>query len=151
MATINNNHIYEVGIVGARHAGASCAFYLAKSGIEVALFEKKKFPRKKICGDAITIRAQEHLKRMGVLQEILKEKKGNWAALDGIVSPSGIEYYGDSSNEVKGQHLVIVIKREIMDEKIVRAAINAGTKLLENITVSNVNLSVSEKYWLVKN
>ncbi len=150
MTTINDNHIYEVGIVGAGPAGASCAYYLAKFGIEVALFEKKKFPRKKVCGDAITVRAQDHLKRMGVLQEILKEKKGNWAALGGIVSPSGIEYYGDSSNEVKGQHLVIAIKREIMDEKIVRAATNAGAKLFENISVSNVNFSVSEKCWLVK-
>lgn len=150
MTAISDNHIYEVGIVGAGPAGASCAYYLAKFGIEVVLFEKKKFPRKKVCGDAITVRAQDHLKRMGVLQEILKEKKGNWAALGGIVSPSGIEYYGDSTDEVKGQHLVIAIKREIMDEKIVRAATNAGAKLFENINVSNVTFSISENCWLVK-
>ena len=148
MSTIN--HIYEVGIVGAGPAGATCAYYLAEKGFEVLILDKKKFPRRKICGDAITVRAQMHLERMGVLQEILVEKKGNWAAIGGIVSPSGIEYYGDSTDQVKGQHLVIAIKREIMDEKILRAATKRGAKLLENINVSNVNFSEEEQCWTIK-
>ncbi|MFW9922677.1 MAG: FAD-dependent oxidoreductase [Candidatus Thorarchaeota archaeon] len=72
--TLNNNEIYDVGIVGAGPGGATAAYYLAKKGYNVLLIEKKKFPRNKICGDAITLRAQEHLKEMGVLQEILAEK-----------------------------------------------------------------------------
>ncbi|MHA1306487.1 MAG: NAD(P)/FAD-dependent oxidoreductase, partial [Candidatus Heimdallarchaeota archaeon] len=135
MSTIGKEHVHSVAIVGAGPAGATCAFYLAEQGIDVLLLEKKKFPRDKICGDAITVRAQQHLERMGVLQEILKEKKGNWAALGGIVSPSGIEYYGDSSDEVKGQHLVIAIKRRIMDEKVAKAATKTGAKLVENFNV----------------
>ncbi|MHA1185905.1 MAG: NAD(P)/FAD-dependent oxidoreductase [Candidatus Heimdallarchaeota archaeon] len=150
MSTIGKEHVHSVAIVGAGPAGATCAFYLAEQGIDVLLLEKKNFPRDKICGDAITVRAQQHLERMGVLQEILKEKKGNWAALGGIVSPSGIEYYGDSSDEVKDQHLVIAIKRRIMDEKVAKAATKTGAKLVENFNVMNVEFSKENDYWTIK-
>ncbi|NHJ03879.1 MAG: NAD(P)/FAD-dependent oxidoreductase [Candidatus Heimdallarchaeota archaeon] len=148
MVSIKKDHIYEVGIIGAGPAGATCAFYLGKEGKDVLLLDKKKFPRRKICGDAITVRAQQHLERMGVLEEIIAEKKGNWAALGGLVSPSGIAYYGDSSDQVSG-HLVIAIKREIMDEKVVRAAEKADVKFIENFSVANVEFSNKEKYWII--
>jgi len=148
MSTIGKEHVHSVAIVGAGPAGATCAFYLTKQGIDVLLLDKKKFPRDKICGDAITVRAQQHLERMGVLQEIIKEKKGKWAALGGIVSPSGIEYYGDSSEQVEG-HLVIAIKRRIMDEKVVKAAVKAGAKLVENFNVMNVKFSKDNNYWII--
>lgn len=144
-----NKDIIDIGIIGGGPAGATCAFYLAQKGFKVTIFDKKKFPRRKICGDAITLRAQEHLEKMGVLQEILDEKKGNWAALGGIVSPSGIEYYGDSSQQVNG-HLVIAIKREIMDEKVVKAAVNAGAKFVENFNVETISYDQQEQTWSLK-
>ncbi|MBD3190811.1 MAG: geranylgeranyl reductase family protein [Candidatus Heimdallarchaeota archaeon] len=149
MTTIDNNQIYEVAIVGAGPAGATCAYYLAEKGIDVLLIDKEIFPRRKICGDAITVRAQHHLERMGVLQEVLEEKKGHWAAKGGIVGPSGIHYFGDSTN-VDAEHLVIAIKRQIMDEKIVRAAEEAGIKLIENYFVKDVQFSSEKKYWTLR-
>ena len=127
MATLSDD-VFDVCIVGAGIAGSTCAFYLAKKGIRTLVLEKKKFPRDKICGDAITERAQIHLNRMDVLQEILAEKKGNWAATGGLVSPSGIEYYGDSSNE--HEHLVIAVKRKILDQKLIQTAVKQGAKLV---------------------
>lgn len=146
MTTIDNNQIYEVAIVGAGPAGATCAYYLAEKGIAVLLIDKETFPRRKICGDAITVRAQHHLERMGVLQEVLGENKGHWAAKGGIVGPSGIHYYGDSTN-VDDEHLVIAIKRQIMDEKIVRVAEEAGAKLIENYFVKDVHFSSEHNHW----
>ncbi|MCG3221500.1 MAG: FAD-dependent oxidoreductase, partial [Candidatus Heimdallarchaeota archaeon] len=108
---------YDICIVGAGPGGSSTAYYLAKQGKKVVLLEKEKFPRRKICGDAVSQRAQMHLERMGVLQEILEEKKGRWAAVGGLVSPRRIEYIGNSAQEI-GSHLMISIKREILDEKI---------------------------------
>ncbi|NPE09072.1 MAG: NAD(P)/FAD-dependent oxidoreductase [Asgard group archaeon] len=148
MATISDD-IFDVCIVGAGIAGSTCAFYLAKKGIRTLVLEKKKFPRDKICGDAITERAQIHLNRMGVLQEILAEKKGNWAALGGLVSPSGIEYYGDSAKELD-QHLVIAVKRKILDEKLIRAAVNQGAKLVENYSVTDTILLKEKGIWTIK-
>lgn len=34
-------------------SGAVCGYYLAKGGAKVALLDKEKFPRDKVCGDAV--------------------------------------------------------------------------------------------------
>src|SRR5439155_24262654 len=68
---------FDVCIVGAGPSGATCAWYRAKAGKKVLLLEKRKFPRDKICGDAVCLNAQNHMAKMGVLQELEAEKKGN--------------------------------------------------------------------------
>ena len=40
----------DVIVVGAGPAGATTAFYLAQSGLNVLLLEKSRFPREKVCG-----------------------------------------------------------------------------------------------------
>ncbi|MHA2308325.1 MAG: geranylgeranyl reductase family protein [Candidatus Heimdallarchaeaceae archaeon] len=141
--------IFDVCIIGAGPGGSSTAYYLAKQGKKVILLEKEKFPRRKICGDAVSQRAQMHLERMGVLQEILEEKKGRWAAVGGLVSPRRIEYIGNSAEEI-GSHLMISIKREILDEKIARAAVKEGAELREEFNVKSVKFSEKKKEWTVK-
>ena len=44
---------YDVAIVGAGPAGAACALALRGSGLRVAVLDKARFPRDKVCGDAI--------------------------------------------------------------------------------------------------
>lgn len=44
---------YDVVIVGGGPAGAACALGLGGSGLKVAVLEKSRFPRDKVCGDAI--------------------------------------------------------------------------------------------------
>ena len=44
----------DVIVVGAGPAGATTAFYLAQSGLDVLLLEKSRFPREKVCGDGLT-------------------------------------------------------------------------------------------------
>ena len=44
---------YDVLIIGAGPAGCACALSLHDSGLRVGLIDKEKFPRDKICGDAI--------------------------------------------------------------------------------------------------
>ncbi|GAB2463289.1 geranylgeranyl hydrogenase BchP [Hymenobacter qilianensis] len=46
------NH-YDVVILGAGPAGTACALALQNSGLRVALVDKDRFPRDKVCGDAI--------------------------------------------------------------------------------------------------
>lgn len=147
----NTTKILDVCIVGAGIAGTTCAFYLAQLGIKTVVLEKLKFPKDKICGDAITARAQIHLERMGVLQNIIAEKNGNWAAIGGLVSPSGIEYVGDSSkkNDNHDSHLVIAIKRKILDEKMMNAAIKQGAELIEEYLVSNAIFSPEKSEWTI--
>lgn len=44
---------YDVAIIGAGPAGAACALSLRHSGLRVALLDRARFPRDKVCGDAI--------------------------------------------------------------------------------------------------
>jgi geranylgeranyl reductase family protein len=139
---------FDVAIVGAGPSGSSCAYYLAKEGKRVLLLEKKQFPRDKLCGDAVCTNAQIHLKRMGVLQEILAEKKGHWAEIGGLVSPSGIRFIANSAPHTGGS-LVIAIKRVILDEKIARAAQRAGAHLVENYAVAGAEFSKIDRSWTI--
>ena len=47
------SEIFDIVICGAGPAGSTCALALANSGLKVALLEKDRFPRDKVCGDAI--------------------------------------------------------------------------------------------------
>jgi len=145
---MNSTKILDVCIIGAGIAGSTCAYYLSGKGIKVLLLEKKKFPRDKICGDAITPRAQIHLKRMGVLDSILQEKKGHWAKIGGLLSPGGFRYSGNSAVQA-GSPLVIAIKRTILDDKMAKAAVEAGAELVENYSVKGAEFSPVEGVWTV--
>jgi geranylgeranyl reductase family protein len=55
----------QVLVIGGGPAGASAALWLARSGHQVLLVEKKEFPRDKTCGDGLTPRAILQLDEMG--------------------------------------------------------------------------------------
>ena len=59
-------HVHDVLIVGGGPSGSSCAYWLAEAGWDVALVEKKVFPREKTCGDGLTPRSVRQLADMGV-------------------------------------------------------------------------------------
>ena len=139
---------YDIAVVGAGPGGAASAYYVSAMGFSTALLDKGKFPRRKICGDAVTIGAQKHLKNMGILQKIVDERKGIWAAVGGIVSPSGLHYIGNSADEL-GAPLVLSVKREILDEKIVRAAEKKGAELKENFHVIDVLYDEASMRWRI--
>jgi geranylgeranyl reductase family protein len=140
---------YDVCVVGAGPGGATCAYYLARRGFRVLLLERKQFPRDKICGDAVCTRAQVHLKRMGVLQELLAQGQGHWAIVGGLVSPSGITYIGQSRTAAD-EGLVIAVKRIVLDEKVARAAARAGADLVENYPVAGAEFAAADGLWTVR-
>ena len=142
------NHRYDVAVVGAGPSGATCAYYLARHGRRVALLDREQFPRDKLCGDAICANAQMHLKRMGVLQQILDNNEGHWAAKGGFISPQGLSFIGDSA-EYLGSSLVIAVKRMYLDVRVARAAAYAGAELIERFYVDRVEYSSKDQCWTV--
>ncbi|MHA1346559.1 MAG: geranylgeranyl reductase family protein [Candidatus Heimdallarchaeaceae archaeon] len=148
MSKSNSDKIYDVVIVGSGPGGSSAAFYLSKLGRSVVILEKEKLPRRKICGDAISQIAQRHLTEMGVLQEILEEKKGRWAEIGGLISPRRITYIDNSAEEI-GSHLMISIKREIMDYKMALAAKREGSDLVDEYNVKEVKFSEKHQLWTI--
>ncbi len=61
---MNTNKQFDVIIVGAGPAGATCAIALQNSGLKVALLDKDIFPRDKICGDAVSSVAKRILRQI---------------------------------------------------------------------------------------
>lgn len=141
------SQLYDVAIVGAGPAGATCAWYLAKQDLKVLLLDKATFPRDKFCGDAVIPRAQRHLRRMGVLQQLIDAGECLYTTSGGFVSPSGIECLSDSAENPSGTPMSV--KRIIMDERIVRAAEAAGAELVERFAVDKVAFDEGAGNWAV--
>lgn len=51
----------KILVVGGGPGGASCAYWLARNGLDVHMVEKKTYPREKACGDGLTPRAIKQL------------------------------------------------------------------------------------------
>jgi menaquinone-9 beta-reductase len=56
----------DVLIVGGGPSGAAAAYWLAQSGADVLVVERKHFPRDKTCGDGLTPRSVRQLYEMGL-------------------------------------------------------------------------------------
>jgi len=146
---MGQTQVYDACIVGAGPSGATCAWYLARAGKRVLLLEKRRFPRDKICGDAVCVGGQDHLRTMGVLQEIEAEKVGRWAEVGGMVAPSGAGFVGNSV-AFSGRKLVIAVKRRILDEKIARASQRVGAELREESEFVGGTLDRARGMWTVR-
>ncbi len=67
---MKQEHKFDVVIVGAGPAGCSTAIRLAGTGLKVALLDKSRFPRDKICGDALSL---DVVNQLAILSETLSK------------------------------------------------------------------------------
>jgi len=146
---MSHSPIFDVAIVGAGPAGATCAWYLARRGLRPLLLEKRAFPRDKLCGDAVCSHAQIHLERMGVLQQILDNDEGLPAAVGGMISPRGIRYISDPAEHLDSRP-VIAIRRIFMDARIAAAAQSAGAALVERYAVAAASFDEAAGLWTLE-
>ena len=123
----------DVIVVGAGPAGATTAFYLAQSGLDVLLLEKSRFPREKVCGDGLTPRAVKTLVGMGI----------SVTEQDGWVRNKGLRVIGAGKRlELPWPELAsypgygLVRTRHDLDETLARRAQQAGARLHEGVTVT---------------
>ena len=111
-----SNRLWDVVIVGAGPAGAIAACHLAAGGHRVLLLDCKKFPREKVCGDALLPDALRCLDAVG-LGEIVRAN-GHKLSTSVLFSPSRYEV------EIPGEYLTI--KRSHLDMIVAQKAVESG-------------------------
>jgi menaquinone-9 beta-reductase len=123
----------DVIVVGAGPAGSTTAYYLAQAGLDVLLLEKSRFPREKVCGDGLTPRGVRALVAMGI----------SVSEQDGWVRNKGLRVIGAGQRmELPWPELSsypgygLVRPRTDLDQMLARRAQQAGTRLLEGVTVT---------------
>src|SRR5476649_357742 len=109
----------DVLVVGAGPAGAACALWLARAGVDVVLVDQHDFPRDKVCGDGLIPDAHHALRRHGVYDEGL-------AAAHSLPHLSCI---GPGGGRVAVPGNLAVLPRRVLDDIVCRAAVRAGAKL----------------------
>ena len=117
---------FDVIISGAGPAGCTAALALGSSGLKVALIEKDKFPREKVCGDAIPAYVPKVLNTInpeyaGAFKELAEKKEADVCR---FTAPNG------KSLDLKFSENGFVCKRLIFDNFLFELV-----SKLQNITV----------------
>ena len=117
----------DVLVVGGGPSGAACAYWLAESGHDVTLLERKHYPREKTCGDGLTPRSVRQLEDMGLGAELAHHHR-----YDGLRSMA----FGRTLELAWPEHPDLpsygyVITRADLDALVARRAQKAGATVLE--------------------
>lgn len=121
----------DVLIAGGGPAGSSCAWKLRQSGLEVALLDKQRFPRDKVCGGWITPGVPSELEidpaeyaRGRVLQPITGFLTGC------IGGPALVTEYGETVS--------YGIRRREFDDYLLK---RSGARLMEGVSLASLEPS----------
>jgi flavin-dependent dehydrogenase len=126
---------YEVIIVGARCAGASTAFLLARRGHRVLMVDRARFASELPHGHFIHRHGPPRLARWGLLDRIVAT---GCPAVSSILT-----YFGDfpliaHRLEVDGVAYGYGPRRAVLDKVLVDAAVEAGAEHLEGVAVEEL-------------
>lgn len=130
--------IYDVIIVGAGPAGATAALYAERLGLSTLLLDRAKFPRDKICGDALGGKSVAILRELGLLDRV---RRLPGAKVDTIVfgSPDHTEARIDLTRAQRRDFVTgFVVRRRIFDAFLFEEARSRATACHENFAVENL-------------
>ena len=123
--------MFDVAIVGAGPAGASCASFCAAAGLRTLILEREKFPREKVCGDCINPACWPVLRRLEVADRVRNLPHGRLERVDFI----GIAGRRLTIELPAGEEGEIAIKRSVFDHVLLDRALELGAEV-ETATVT---------------
>jgi geranylgeranyl reductase family protein len=118
---------HDVLVVGGGPAGAAAAYWLARAGHDVAVVERKTFPRDKTCGDGLTPRAVKQIADMGLYDEIARFHR--FDGLRAVAHDITLELKWPSHSEFPDHGFVV--KRADLDGLVADNAAAAGATVLQ--------------------
>ena len=135
---INANPEFDVIIVGAGPAGTSLAIRLASKGMNIALIEKDKFPRHKLCGEFISPECIEHFRELDIDSTLLTSG-GDRITETVFFAEQGESVSVPSDWFEPGAGGALGLSRAKMDEILMDNAKALGVAVFENSTLADVN------------
>ncbi|MPY86406.1 MAG: NAD(P)-binding protein [Luteitalea sp.] len=118
----------DVLVVGAGPAGAVAAQVLAERGARVLVVDRARFPRHKLCGDALNPGAVALLRRIGVADAIERDA----LRIEGMrLTGRGVSICARYPASCYG----LSITRRDLDTRLVEAAARAGARIQEGVVV----------------
>lgn len=122
---------YDTIVVGAGPAGSIAAYYLSHARLRVLLLDENKFPREKICGDALTIKTLRFLEEeISVTPKVLENLGG--------ISVRQYRYFKEHKEVEQVFKKGIGLRRFILDDMLRQRAIAAGATMIEKARVAKV-------------
>jgi geranylgeranyl reductase family protein len=129
---------YDIIIVGGGPAGSCAALYASKAGLKTLLLEKSKFPRDKICGDALSGKSVTILHDLNLLHKV-QNLPGVCINSVTFSGPNHASFNVDlNKTQLKNIAKGFVIRREIFDEFLFSQAREVTQNYLENFTVRDI-------------
>ncbi|MCC6406724.1 MAG: NAD(P)/FAD-dependent oxidoreductase [Planctomycetes bacterium] len=118
---------FDVVIAGAGPAGSTLAQRLAERGWRVALLEKKRFPRAKVCGEFLSPECQPFFAELGVLDTILARgaRRVRGLELHGW-KHSALGRYGPIGRSQPPALHGLALRREVLDAVLLDRALAVG-------------------------
>jgi geranylgeranyl reductase family protein len=110
-------------VVGGGPAGAACAYWCARAGLDVLVVEKKTFPRDKTCGDGLTPRAVKQVRDMG-LEPAISETHHRYDGLRAIAHDITLELQWPEHPDYPSYGYVV--RRRDLDKLVADNAVTAG-------------------------
>jgi flavin-dependent dehydrogenase len=126
---------YDAIIVGARCAGSPTAMLLARKGYRVLLVDKATFPSDTISTHMIHPPGVAALERWGLLDAL---KATGCPPVDRYAFDFGPITLAGSPRPVDGNATGYCPRRYVLDDLLVRAAVEAGAELREDFTVDEI-------------
>jgi len=118
---------YDLVVVGGGPAGATCALYAGRAGLDVLLIDSARFPRDKICGDVIPKKGVECLRELGLLDRLQRAphlRAGGvvFSAPDGSLAAVPFAPAHAEPGAGSGGYVCYVCRRQVFDDILFQAA-----------------------------
>lgn len=123
---------FDVAIVGAGPAGATCAAFCARAGLRTVLLEREKFPREKVCGDCLNPSVWPILERLEIAAHVRGLPHGDLRRVEFIAIG------GRSVSVELPEGAEIAVKRSLLDALLVTRAGEWGAEFREQRTVTAI-------------
>jgi flavin-dependent dehydrogenase len=128
---------YDAIVIGGGPAGSATALMLARAGWAVALIEKSRFPRLKVCGEFISASTFPLLAEFGLLEEV-RELAGPEVRRVGIFSGESVSTSDMPAVSGRFGQWGKALGREHFDLLMLEAATKAGADLWQPCRVTRI-------------